>query len=189
MLSLHKIAPFLNLSRPFLHLHLQLLKRLFSFFQLVQLKQEHSLLITLFLLHFQLFFLQPPQLFIDPPHLVLQLLVIDLPYFDRWLFFRLGHFFGFFRGRSFELRLIELAPLKLPLAHEALAFDPLGIVIWTFASIFEIHQPLKRNKPSPLLITIPGTKVQHVLKRPNLEPRRNHILLLPEIAFVGLDLS
>ena len=102
---------------------------------------------------------------------------------------RFRHLLGFFRlRRGLELRLIKLAPLELPLAHEALVLDPLGIVIGTLAGILEIHKPLKGDNPGPLLVAVPGAEVEHFFKGPDLKASRDHVLLFPEIALVGFDL-
>ena len=103
---------------------------------------------------------------------------------------RFGHLFRFFRlRRCLELRLIKLPPLEFPLSHETFVLDPLRIVIRTLPRILEIHQPLKRDNPGPLLITIPGAEVEHLLEGPYFEAGRDHVLLFPEIALVSFDLS
>ncbi len=88
-----------------------------------------------------------------------------------------------------KLRLVEFTPLELSLPHKTLSANPLSIVIRTLSSVLEVHESLKRNYPCPFFITISSTKVKHILKSPDLEASRNHILFFAQVTFISLDLS
>ena len=91
--------------------------------------------------------------------------------------------------RSFEFWFIEFSSLELALTHESFGLDPFGIVIRAFSSILEIHQSFERDKPGPFFIAVSSTEVEHVLEGSDLEARRDHVFLFPEVTFIGLDLS
>ena len=119
-----------------------------------------------------------------------QLFIVDLATFKLELFLRLFSLLWlYWLRRCFKLRLIKFSFLELSLTHETFSFDPLCIVIGTFAGIFKIHESFQRYKPCPFFIAISGTEVEHILESPYLETCRYHIFFFPDVTFVCFNLS
>lgn len=88
-----------------------------------------------------------------------------------------------------EFRLIEFSSFELSLSHESFSADPLCVVVGTFPGVLEVHESFDGYDPGPFLVAVPGAEVEHVLERPDLEARGDHILLFAKVTFVGLDFS